>query len=260
MLFLFPVIYSGFLWGKLLEKLSNKPVNVSDAVRIHTASWLLKYVPGQAGSVLNKLAWGKKNGFSKKVISNSFIYENVLMILAGVILSAPVAIIFRQQLGTNLSILLPLLVVLPMMIVVYRPVFHWLINFLFTKLRRKLFSSSDFLSSYDLVKFLASYLLPRLLNGAGFVFIAASIISITPDMYLGLGSAYILAGIIGVLAIFVPSGIGVREAVIVLLLSQYFGTEQAIVVSLVARFYATIADIGLFGIYLVLNKGKLKQL
>lgn len=260
LLLILSVILSGYYWGKLLEALSNKSVNQKDAVRIHCASWLLKYIPGQAGSVLNKLAWGNKNGFSKKVITNSFIYENVLMVFAGVILSIPVIFIFEDKLGTNLSILLPLLIIVPMLLVIYRPIFYGLLNFIFAKLKRKLFSKEDFLNTPDLFKFLISYILPRIVNGAGFVFVVASIINTTPDMYLGLGSAYILAGIVGVLAIFVPSGLGVREAVIVLLLSQYFGTEQAIVISLVARFYATIADIGVFGVYLLLNKGKFRQL
>lgn len=254
------VVSSGILWGTVLERLSGRVVAARDAVRIHCASWLLKYVPGQAGSILNKLAWGKKHGFSKKTIVNSFIYENVLMVLAGFILSIPIVFIFRERLGSNLSVLVPLLVIFPMLLVAYKPVFYWILNTIFKLLKRKLFSETDFLSTADLLKFLSGYLIPRLLTGAGFVLIAVSFTTIEPSMYVGLGATYILAGIIGILAVFVPSGLGVREAVIVLFASQYFGTEQAIVLALLARFYATIADVGVFGIYFALNKGKLKQL
>jgi glycosyltransferase 2 family protein len=97
------------------------------------------------------------------------------------------------------------------------------------------------------------------LNGAGFVLIVSSMMTISPDMYIGLGATYILASIIGLLAIFVPGGLGVREAIIVLVLSVYFPVEQAIIVALVARFYATISDLGVGLVYLILNKGKIKQ-
>lgn len=253
------VVVSGLLWGKILEHISDRTVHVSDAVRIHCASWLLKYVPGQAGSILNKLAWGKKHHFSKKTILNSFIYENVLMVLAGALLSLPVVLIFQEQIGSNVSLFLPVLVIVPMLVVTYKSVFYRLFNFLFRIIKRKPFAESDFLSTPKLLRLLIGYLLPRIFNGIGFALIALSFTVVEPSMYIGLGASYILAGIVGMLAVFVPSGLGVREAVIVLFASQYFGTEQAIVLALLARFYATIADIGVFSIYLALNKGKLKQ-
>lgn len=260
LLFLLAVVISGLLWGSLLKTVSRRALGRKDAIRIHCASWLLKYVPGQAGSILNKLVWGKKNGFTKKSVTNSFIYENVLMVLAGATLSIPVVFIFKDQIGGNLSLLLPLLAIIPMFFIICRPIFYRVINFAFIKLKREPFAKENFLSGSDIVRYFVGYLFPRLLNGIGFVFIALSITAIEPGMYIGLAATYILAGIVGMLAIFVPSGLGVREALIVLLAGQYIGTEQAIVLALVSRFYATIADIGVFLIYLALNKGKLRQL
>jgi hypothetical protein len=261
LLFALAVVLSGLLWGGILNTLArDKKIQPKDAARIHCASWLLKYVPGQAGSILNKLAWGKKNGYSKKVITNSFIYENVLMVLAGTILSIPVIFLFTDQVEASRTLFLPLLVVVPMLIVTARPVFHFLLNTLLTLAKKDLFKEDDFLSTKQLLYFLSMYLFPRLLNGIGFILIAATIVAIPPSLYVGVAAAYILAGIVGLLAFFVPSGLGVREAVIVLLLTPYFGAEQAIVISLLARFYATIADGIIFGVYTVLNKGKLRQL
>jgi uncharacterized membrane protein YbhN (UPF0104 family) len=51
----------------------------------------------------------------------------------------------------------------------------------------------------------------------------------------------------------------VREAVAVALLSAYIPVAQAIVVTLVARLCATVSDALVALIYLVLNKGRLKQ-
>ena len=52
---------------------------------VHSASWLLKYIPGQAGSLLNKLVWGKDKGFSRTLIVITFIYENIFLQLASII-------------------------------------------------------------------------------------------------------------------------------------------------------------------------------
>ena len=127
-------------------------------------------------------------------------------------------------------------------------------------MRRDRFVESDFLSGVSIFKFQIEYLLPRLLNGIGFVLLAISILpTVEPSMYIGLAATYIFAGIIGMLAIFIPGGIGVRESIIVLLASSYMPVEQAIILSLVARLYTTVADIGVGLIYLSLNKWRIIQ-
>lgn len=253
------VVVSGMLWAKLLAHLSGQSVALREGARIHAASWLLKYVPGQVGSLLNKLAWGTKRGFSKKTVTTSFLYENILTVTASVIVGVPALLMFKDK-HDGVTILLPLLVVIPMIVVLYRPLFYWMLNKAFALLKKKPFQKSDFLSARDLALFQLGYLAPRILNAIGFVWVASSLLPIEPYMYLGLGATFVLASVVGLLAFFVPGGLGVREAVIVLLVSAYFPVEQAILLSIVARLYATIADIGVALVYVVLNKGRIKQL
>jgi glycosyltransferase 2 family protein len=258
--FTLAVVVSGLLWGNLLSKLAGREVYTADAVRIHAASWLLKYVPGQVGSYLNKLAWGTKQGISKKTVSTSFIYENVLMVVAGITLSFPIVLIFNDAFKGNLSLFVPVLMIIPMVIVFSRKIFYTLLNKAFLFVGKKPFQKSDFLTGFELIRYQLGYFIPRLLNGVGFIFIVQSMLPVSAPMYVGLASIYILASIVGLLAVFVPGGLGVREAVIVAFLSVYFPVEQAIIVALVTRLYATISDAGVALVYLILNKGKIKQL
>lgn len=262
MLFALAVVVSGVLWGRVLATVANKKISFQDAVRIHAASWLLKYVPGQVGSVINKTVWGSKRGISKKTSLTAFLYENILMVMAGGILSLPALILFSSRLADSFSLILPLVALIPMALVFYKPFFYKLLNATLSFLKKNPFKESDFLSSRQLFRFQVGYLFPRFLNGVGFVFIAQSLLphSVDPSIYIGLGSIYILAGAVGLLAIFVPGGIGVREAVIVLFASAYVPTEQAIILSVIARLYATLADIIVALIYIILNKGRLKQI
>ncbi len=252
------VVVSGVLWGRLLSGLVARPIPIVDAIRIHSASWLLKYVPGQVGSLINKLTWAKSQGISKKSTATSFVYENVLTALASLVIALPLLLTMDNTILKDTSLLVPILVIIPIIIIIYRPVFYGLLNYLFKKMGKKPFRESDFLSTSQLFEYLTLYLVPRLLTAAGFVFITASLLPIEPHMYIALGSMYILASIVGLLAVFVPGGIGVREAVIVLFAGMYFPIEQAIILAVVARLYATVADIGVFGVYLVLNKGRIK--
>ncbi len=260
-LLMLSVLVSGILWGRVLNKLvPSKNVSNVDALRIHTASWLLKYIPGQAGSYVNKVAWGVKQGYSKKALTNSFIYENALLLFASIIITFPVVMIaLSARLSQNILLFAPLLVAVPLAVVLHQKTFYTVTNTLFTKLRKQTISEDLFLRTEQIALLQVEFIIPRLLTGAAFVCIAASLVSVSPSDYIPLGAIYILAGVVGLLAIFVPSGLGVREAVIVLLASAYMPPAQAVIVSVAARFYATVADLALAGIYLVLNRGKITQ-
>lgn len=255
------VIVSGILWSGILNKLvTSKHIGWVDGVRIHTASWLLKYIPGQAGSYLNKLSWGVKKGYSKKALTNSFIYENALLLFASIIISVPVVLtVLSSRFTENLTLFAPLLIAVPLVLVLHQNTFFKVTNFIFSKLKKQTISKDLFLRTEQIAFLQLEFLVPRLLTGAGFVWIATSLVQVAPADYVSLGVIYILAGVVGLLAIFVPSGLGVREAVIVLLASAYMTPAQAIVVSIAARFYATIADLLLAGVYLILNKGRINQ-
>ncbi len=259
--FALAVVWTGVLWGKLLGQLSQKPISNEEAIRVHSLSWLLKYIPGQAGSLLNKISWAQKRGYSKKLVTVTFLYEHAFLIFASLLLSVPVILIsFFDKAATNLSIFAPLLLALPLLFLVNQKVFYTLLNYLFRFLKRKPIDKEYILKSKQLFYYVLQFLGPRLLNGIGFIFVAASITPVPEQAYMGLAATYIFAGAVGLLAIFVPSGIGVREAVIVLFASQYFSIEVAIVLSLVARLYATLGDGVVALIYgYLLRKEKRKQ-
>lgn len=256
-LLILSVVSTGMLWGQLVKRLSGKEVGHRAAVKTHLASWLLKYIPGQAGSYLGKINWGTKNGISKIQITNSFIYENIFLILASTVPTVPVILwLFADELDGDLGIFLPLLIVLPLVVLLNGKVFFTIANRVAKFFKKTKIGADMFLSGGELWAYQLKFIVPRILNGLGFVFIAASFFEVTPGMVVPLACIYVLAGIIGVLAVFVPSGLGVREGVIVLLSSAYFTNEEAVALALLARFYATIADIGIFGLYTYLNKGR----
>jgi len=100
------------------------------------------------------------------------------------------------------------------------------------------------------------YIIPRLLNGAGFVVLAWAVVDIAAaDDVLVLAAVYVLAGTLGTLAFLVPGGLGVREAIITALLAPRFGTAEALTVAGSARLYATVTDLLLFIAYGLVGRG-----
>jgi uncharacterized membrane protein YbhN (UPF0104 family) len=259
--FVLSIASSGYLWGKIVARLSRRKIDSSEAVRVHMASWLLKYIPGQAGSLINKLAWGKQNKIDGKLITASFIYENVFLILASTVIPGAILLFsLSNKFLEGSTIFIPLLLAVPLVLVVVTPkLFTPLMNRLFKLVKKQSVSQEEMLNIKESSRLFLEFHVPRIFNGAAFVLVVESVINISPTQYLAFAALYVLAGIVGVLAIFVPSGLGVREAVIVLFASAYVPVEQAVVLALLARFYATIADILVAFIYLILNKGFVKR-
>ena len=251
------VVVSGVLWGSMVNRLSPGPrAGVLESIAVHCASWLLKYIPGQVGSLVNKVAWGQKKGLPRTLIAITFIYENVFLVLAATI---PSVVILALSLGFEIfgentgTLILPILAIVPLLLISNRWVFRKMLTPVAKRVLKQELPESYFLTTPATLGYQLGYVVPRLMNGVGFILVAAAIMDVPIAYWAPLAAAYMLAGAAGILAIFVPSGLGVREAVIVLFASQYMTVAQAIIIALLARLLSTIADAVVALIYAVLR-------
>lgn len=250
-LFVLSVVSSGFLWGQIIRKLTGKNISKSEIVAVHLSSWLLKYIPGQAGSLVNKLSWGARNKIDKKIVFISFIYENAFLFFASTIPTIPIiALSFTDRFAEGIGLFIGLIIAIPLVSISLMPsILHRLLNKIFRLIKKNDLDINQLLSANDSTKYIFKFIIPRILNGAAFVSVAMSMNLINYSEFIVFASIYVLAGIVGILAIFVPSGLGVREGVIVLFCSPLIGVEQATALALVARLYATSADIIIGALY-----------
>lgn len=242
-LFSLHVIVTGVIWGMLLNNLTDCKTSLFETGLVEGESWILKYIPGQIGPYLFKIAWARKRGISKKIVTLSYIYEYALITVVSVVI--PLFILsfsFGDLLFNNGPIIIAIMMLGPLVLVFNQQIFSKFLNVIFTRLNSQSIPKGSFLSAKSLAGYGLLFIVPRIMFGAAFVLISASIFPVETKYYVSLGAIYVLAGIVGMLAIFVPSGLVVREAIVVLLASRYFTVDQAIVISLVARFYATISD------------------
>jgi len=245
-IFAVAVPITGILWARIVRTLEpTARISAAEAVVVQCASWLLKYIPGQVGSVVNKVVWARKKDISRTLVVISFVYENVFLQLASILPSVVILLLSLgpQIFGDNVTILVvPLVVVVPLVLVLSKPLFHAVVSFPARRVLKKEVPSAYFLSPARSVQYTVEFLVPRLVNGIGFLIICATVVEVAPSQWLPFAAAYVLAGAVGILAFFVPSGLGVREAVIVLILGQYMSVPEAIVISLLARLISTVGD------------------
>lgn len=257
-IFALAVPLTGLIWGRMLRALDRSArVTAAEAVAVQCLSWLLKYIPGQVGSVVNKVVWAGRKGISRTLVVITFVYENVFLQLASIVPAVAILLVSLgpEIFGENVTLLVvPVLVLIPLALVVYKPFFHRVVSIPARRVLKQEVPAGYFLSSPQSLRFFLEFLGPRILNGIGFVMIAVTVSDIGPAEWAPFAAAYVLAGAIGILAFFVPSGLGVREAVIVLVLSQYVPVAEAIVISLLARLLSTIGDAIIALVYVLIRR------
>jgi uncharacterized membrane protein YbhN (UPF0104 family) len=107
-----------------------------------------------------------------------------------------------------------------------------------------------------MLRYLGLYVVNWLLfGGALFVFIR-SFYALDVGSILYLTGAFSFAGMVGILAVFAPSGLGVREGILALFLDQVMPTAVALVVAVASRIWLTIVELGCAGVvYLLIRLG-----
>jgi len=227
----------------MLEGLGDD-VPVRACARIFFVGQLGKYVPGSVWVVVAQMELGAAYGLSRKVIGSASLLALGIAIPVALtigLLAVP------ALLSADGSAYLLLFLVLPVAVVVLSPpVLNPLLDRALRLARRQPLPQR--LTG-------ATVLRVALYSAAGHLFLGLSTYLLAVDLGasgplllpLAIG-AFALASSAGVLAIPVPAGAGVREAVLVLSLSPVLPIGQSLLLALVSRAILTAGDLTVAGI------------
>ncbi len=110
----------------------------------------------------------------------------------------------------------------------------------------------------EMLKTVLFFILNWLIAGAGFYLLVKAVYPVPASQWLYIGGIYGLSTIIGILALFAPSGLGVREGILTAGLCLIMPEEYALTISFISRLWQTVAEILLVtGAFLVNQAVKL---
>ena len=239
------IILMAFIWRQIVAYLAGPgQANLGQLPKIFLYSWIGRYVPGKVAYVVGRFVLGRTAGVSGPVLVGSIVYENVLLVTTG---AAFATLTLLPILAIESESVLPYLA-LPFVavggaVVLHPRVLGRAIRLGARLLGRELPEDAWMLSPGRMARLIAPFLVVHLVNGVGFYLLVSSVTSYSPR-YLPLAAgAFALAGIVGMISVFAPAGIGVREGILVAVLQTTMPVELAILVSLVARVWATVIDL-----------------
>lgn len=232
-------IADAFLWHYITVK--NKcALPVEKAVVSWMYSMLGKFVPGSVFYVGSRVYFYDRGGASKKLTSFCFLFENICTLLAATVLF--IVSLFFVDAGFMNQYKYLAIVFLILLFVLLNPFFIKTGMNLLLKIFKK--KPMEIAISYkDIFFIVLLYVINWLILGLGFYMLVNSIYAVPFKDFFFVAGSYALACIIGILAVFAPSGIGVRESIMVLTLKTIIPEPITIVISVIARIWATIGEL-----------------
>lgn len=236
------------LWH-LLTLMLDTAIPVGRAVTAWLVSQLGKYLPGKVFLYAGRLLFYVREGRQAGPVTLAFTIELVATFAASIL-----TVLLALATGSLVDVgeyrwvfaggLVALIVVL------HPAVLSAAVRLVARLIRRPPFDVP--LSYPQSLAFVALYVVTWGVFGVAFFFLVRSLYPIEPQSILALAASFSFASMVGMLAIVVPSGLGVREGLLVVFLSTLMPVPVAILVSLVARVWFTVVELAAAGLsYLV---------
>jgi len=253
LIFAFSYFIQIWAWYLITVKLGIA-LSISDTLKSWFYSQLGKYLPGKVWLLLSRFYFYESKGRSKKSISVALYFEMATMIGAACLIFLAVLIFHKEKWSyyswRQLGWVLPLLLL--GFASLHPRVLQKISNWVLVRFKREPLSFS--FSYADILWILFVCIISWMVGGVGFYFFVDSVYPVTPDYIPFLTGALAISSTLGLIALFAPSGLGVREGALVYLLSFMVATPVAVIISVLTRIWMTLVEIGLIGVVYLLRQ------
>lgn len=233
-----------FGWELILKRLGVS-LSFLKAIKIIFYSQIGKYLPGKIWVFVGRIYFCQQLGIPASKIFLSMVLEMALTIISGmVIFLVGLSIFPGAQIHINPFFLMIVVVIL--FSIIHPKVFTRIIN-IFLHLVKKGPIRID-LNFSQICGIIMYYCIVWLSFGIAFYFLINSTTFIALSKIPFLAGSFSISATIGAMALFVPGGLGVREGVLALLLSNFFPISLAILLSILSRIWISFGEFILVGI------------
>ena len=224
-----------------------------DSFIVYMKSQLGAYMPGKVGLVITKVMVAQKKGIGAKHTTIATSLEIAIQLYSQMIIGiASIFIVGVDLLGTNKLVLGGVAIgTLLLVVVFFTPKnFIRLVNTIFVKMKRE---PLTYFNEKGFYRVLPVKIVGNLFVGLGIFFAIRIIYPIDFEYILYIVCASNMAFFLGLIAVFAPSGIGVRDSFLIYLLGAIMPASIALVIAVLLRFATLISELTYVGVAYILD-------
>jgi len=233
-----------FGWRLILEKL-NVGLPFFKGIKIISYSELGKYLPGKIWAWAGRLYFCEKIGIPNSKTFISMVLELALTMISGILIFL-ISFLFSSRFRMDINPFLLVAVAVLILMIIHPKVLVRLINFFLRWLKKEPIKIG--LNFSQIFVMMVYYSIIWFCFGIAFYFLINSVTFIPPSKIPIITGSFAISSTIGVMALFAPAGLGVREGILAVLLNNFFPISLAILISLLSRIWVSIGELVMVGI------------
>lgn len=227
-------------WVMLLRRTGHYSAGQAGSyLRIWWISYLYRYVPGKVLLAVERARMGSAVGIPPAAGAALTVVETLLAILAG---SAVSLLAFSYYTDADTAVFVGAAIFTIVAVFVFPAVFRVLCGLRFVRTRYPELASVA-LGSGDILVSVIPYVLHYLLLGLSFFLLSHNLQLFSWATLPGLCGIYALSHVIGLIALFAPGGLGVREGALAVQLGRLLPTGVAEALAIGIRIWFTLIEL-----------------
>ena len=246
-----------FAWQEIIYQFEGKKIDSIDLLYIYAKSWMGRYIPGKIVWVGGKISMSMDKGISKLTAVMASFIDSIFQIFSGFLIGllSLVNIKYITDNGVRPEMVFVLIAI--SLIFITPTVFNKVTGAVYSFTKKKRFEKQHHLTWTTLIKsngiiifskMIGALLLPMMVIAFG--------IEVSFLDFIYLMGVFSLSGAIGMAAFFAPAGLGVTEAVQIILLTPIIPKEYIISMVIIRRVVTIICDVLFYIICFILDKLK----
>lgn len=240
-------VFLPYIWVRLIRiyERVDDPGEYWQLNYVYAKSWLGRYIPGKVAWIGGKIFFALKRGIGKTVLGVTSIVEAVLQLLTALLLGVGFLFISGAYANFSIGYILFFLGATVLGVISITPyIFNRLIKLGYRIAKKKTLDNKYLVKLGDITRIGLLYCCVHALSALPIYFLVRAVgyeLNFVELLYIS--GAFIFAGAIGTLAFFTPSGLGVREGVTLLFLTNVLPAEISIVIVVLLRLWSIVLDL-----------------
>lgn len=232
-------------------KVLSKRISFLELFAVYFLSMIGRYLPGKFWQIAGSIYLAKKKGVPEGIAITAFILAQIYFILGGIAIFC-VSLLRGEFSGlkliTSLTKYSSGLALAIMLFLTLKPkLIEYPVNLILKIFKREIIAVR--INIINSISILLFYVILWFIFGLAFWLFVNGLTPVPFRLYLSLTGVFAAAVSIGFLAVFAPGGLGVREGIMVLLLTSFgtFETPLPVAIAVGFRIVMTISELIMFG-------------
>ena len=231
-------------WGVLLKSFGDR-LSSKKLYSIYAQSWIGRYIPGKVAWLGGKIYFAVEEGVDKGTAIISSFLDSMLQVIASLLVAAIFFIIVGPLPNMDGNhVLLTYGITVALLICLIPAVFNRVVGLVHRVLKKKSIPTKYHMGGKDIVKSTAIVTVGKVLSGVAVSLLAVAVYpQLTFSEFIFVIAVNSSATAIGMVALFAPAGLGVKEGLQMVMLSAVLPREMVLVVITMASLQSIVVDV-----------------